>query len=536
MLNQLSIQTRLTIGLCVAFTAVLITTLLLTAYNQHGLSETLTKQRIEETANAYFDALNTMMMTGTMGQRELIHKKVNEHQGVIDARVIRAEAVNKVYGPGYDYEAPKDEWDQRALAGEKISEIKKQDGERVLTLINPIFANDQYEGSNCVACHQVPSNTVLGAIRIDYSMQALDAQISSNIVQTAGINIAIAIIAMLAIVMFLKLTLIKPLQRIRKVMKQVHQDYDLTQRIEHRCHDELGEVSRTFNGMLEQFQASLKKVSGSSTPLALEAVQIAENAQQTAAGAARQNNETDNLTGVMEQFDQAACKVRSSAQETSQAANDAREEALQGEQITQRSISGIHTLAKEIDGASTVVTQLKQRSSDVASVLNIIKEIAEQTNLLALNAAIEAARAGESGRGFAVVADEVRTLATRTHDSTEEIQSIISQLQQEAEHAVDTIANACSTADQHGAEAEAAANSLKAIVMKVNHITEQSGHMANASDAQRVLSQQLQQSIVNISQTADDTAYQAQNVANSSDRMAQLSNQLNHLVERFRLV
>ena len=154
--------------------------------------------------------------------------------------------------------------------------------------------------------------------------------------------------------------------------------------------------------------------------------------------------------------------------------------------------------------------------------------------MLALNAAIEAARAGEQGRGFAVVADEVRTLATRSHQATEEIEKIIAQLQREAKDAVAVMENAKDSAEQRRSQVQSADEGLSLIAERVTHIRQLNAQMAEAADNQNQLAQHVSQSVANISRLTDRTAQDAEQTNAAGNELVQLANRLNQLVEQFK--
>ncbi|WP_255210778.1 methyl-accepting chemotaxis protein [Methylogaea oryzae] len=181
-----------------------------------------------------------------------------------------------------------------------------------------------------------------------------------------------------------------------------------------------------------------------------------------------------------------------------------------------------------------MIKQLDDKSKGVSSVLDVIRGIAEQTNLLALNAAIEAARAGEYGRGFAVVADEVRTLATRSHESTEEIKKIVDQLQVEARKAVAVMARAKEIAEQRSEQVRSTDQVLVLIADRVADIRRLNAQMAGAADEQSAVAQHVNQSIGNISQLAERTAMDAEQTNAFIGNLVGLAQGLERLVGRFK--
>ncbi|HBZ98411.1 MAG TPA: methyl-accepting chemotaxis protein, partial [Pseudomonas sp.] len=165
--------------------------------------------------------------------------------------------------------------------------------------------------------------------------------------------------------------------------------------------------------------------------------QLSAVTAQTSAGVQTQRVETEQVATAMHEMAATVQEVARNAEQASIAARQADQQARQGDRVVQDAVGQIGNLAGEVDQSAHAIEALHAESGRIGSVLEVIRAVAEQTNLLALNAAIEAARAGEQGRGFAVVADEVRALARRTHDSTEEIEGLIANLQRVAQQAVE---------------------------------------------------------------------------------------------------
>jgi methyl-accepting chemotaxis protein len=533
-IRNLSIQGKIVAGLVPVFVVLMIATTWHTASSERAMVQEVAESKAEDIGYSYFDGVNTMMLTGTMAQRDLLRKKYLAHEDVTEVRLIRARSLAETFGPGNPEQVAMDDLDRRALAGETLIEQARDANGRTVTIITPILASQNFRGTNCLTCHQVPEDTVLGATRVTYSLARLDEQVNRNLLTASLINIAMLVVGLGLITWLLRRIVVRPMAHIRDVMRLIEGDADLGHRLEVRTGDEIGQLSQTFNDMLDHFGASLRQVSESTGKVTAAAHQIAAVAGQTAEAANQQRGETDSVATAINELEATAIEVQHSAARAAEASVEADRTADDGAQTTRAAIDGIHALVREIEGAADVVERLDERSKSVGAVLDVIKGIAEQTNLLALNAAIEAARAGEKGRGFAVVADEVRTLATRSHESTQEIEKIVEQLQFEAREAVAAMNQARGSAEARQQQVTSADAGLALIAERVASIRELNAGMALAAREQSAVTENVSRNVVNISQLAERTAADAQETTAVSTNLLSYSDELQQLVQRFR--
>lgn len=246
-----------------------------------------------------------------------------------------------------------------------------------------------------------------------------------------------------------------------------------------------------------------------------------------------QQAETDQIATAVNQMVASIQEVASNAQHAADAAGRADTETASGQRLVAHTSQSITALEGEIRQAAQVIHELEGQSNEISKVLDVIRGIAEQTNLLALNAAIEAARAGEQGRGFAVVADEVRSLAARTQQSTTDIQSMISALQERAQSAVTVMEQSSRQAHTSVAHAEEAATALDGIGQRVNEITDMNAQIATAVEQQGAVSEDINRSIINIRDAADTNVQTGQNNLQSAKSVAQLTSALSELAKQF---
>jgi methyl-accepting chemotaxis protein len=269
--------------------------------------------------------------------------------------------------------------------------------------------------------------------------------------------------------------------------------------------------------------------------LASAAEEMSAIMEETHRGTQQQQSETSQVVTAMNQMTATVQEVARHATEAAAAANNADQASIEGKQVVINTMKAIEDLSSEVHSAASVIGQLEKDSENIGAVLDVIKGIAEQTNLLALNAAIEAARAGEQGRGFAVVADEVRTLASRTQQSTQEIQEMIEKLQAGAQSAVKVMDDSRSRAEDSVSQAAQAGTSLEAITRAVSQITDMNTQIATAAEQQSSVAEEINRNVVNISDIVDRTAEGAQQTSTASEELANLAGQLQQLVNQFKV-
>lgn len=352
---------------------------------------------------------------------------------------------------------------------------------------------------------------------------------------TALIVAGIAIALGLLVAALVARGIVRPIRVAVDAMRDIAAgEGDLTRRLEEHGRNEVAELGQAFNQFAEKVRRLVSEVAGSTSQVAAAAEEMSAITDEFNRDVAQQRHEIEQVATAMNEMTATVQDVARNAAQAAASAQAADREAQQGQQVVHETVSSIESVSVEVEHTASAIQRLEADSQSISAVLEVIRGVAEQTNLLALNAAIEAARAGEQGRGFAVVADEVRTLASRTQQSTLEIQQVIEQLQSGARNAAEVMHRGRAQVDSSVLQAQQAGSSLTSITIAVASISDMNTQIASAAEQQSAVSDEISQNVVNINQVADRVTESASQTAQASSQLAHLAAGLQTLVGQFK--
>ena len=362
-----------------------------------------------------------------------------------------------------------------------------------------------------------------------------DSQQDYDQARTLVISVLVAV-ALLTILLAVLLTrsIVLPLNQAVKVAEDVANS-DLSKPVVVQGNDEVSRLQQALSTMQDNLRATIQRISGSATQLASAAEELNAVTEEGSRGLQQQNNEIDMAATAVNQMTAAVEEVASNAVTTSEASQQSSAAALQGQQRVGATVTAITQMNQDVEATSEQVRQLAGQTRDIGKVLEVIRAIAEQTNLLALNAAIEAARAGEAGRGFAVVADEVRALAHRTQQSTQEIETMVSGIQQGSSQAVTAMQNSSNKAQSTLDVARSAGDALEEITRSIGEISQRNLVIASAAEEQAQVAREVDRNLVNIRDLSMQTSAGAHQTTAASQELSRLALDLSQMVNTFKV-
>jgi len=345
---------------------------------------------------------------------------------------------------------------------------------------------------------------------------------------------SIAFLLGLAGAVFLTNNFVTRLNRVSAAMGNVA-DGDLSTKINIFARDEIGDLGRAINRMLESMHSMVTSIKSTAEQVASASTQLYATSEQIATGAEEVASQAGTVATASEEMSCTSSEIASNclmAVESSQRASDS---ASSGFSVVQETVDEMGRIAERVKESAHTVESLGARSDQIGEIVGTIEDIADQTNLLALNAAIEAARAGEQGRGFAVVADEVRALAERTTKATKEIGAMIKAIQLETKGAVASMQEGVREVEKGTVDAARSGQALQEILEQANSVTMQINQIATAAEEQTATTNEITNNIQQITEVVHETAKGSQESASAANQLSRLAEELQQLVGTFKL-
>jgi len=365
------------------------------------------------------------------------------------------------------------------------------------------------------------------AVAFSALASAKQAAITTAIIATA-ISIILALIIMNI--------LYRPILVLKEtVMGLSEGNGDLTQRIEVKTHDDLGQISEGVNAFIANLQSMMLEIREVTNHLNENVDRMKDQSQRNSVILQNHVQETEQVVTAIEEMNSTAESMATDAANTAQLTHKASEAGNASKDTVTQAQNNVNELVEDVGVASENVNSMASETDGINTILGVIGDIAEQTNLLALNAAIEAARAGEQGRGFAVVADEVRNLASRTKASTEEIEAALASLLKGSQSVVDSMDSTKEKCAQTAEGAGEVASSLDVMTDFVTDINDLSTQIATAAEEQSSVTQELSRNMTAINDIVGELDANGQTALEEAQAISDMNHTLTSIVGRFKL-
>ncbi|WNS77898.1 methyl-accepting chemotaxis protein [Domibacillus sp. DTU_2020_1001157_1_SI_ALB_TIR_016] len=353
---------------------------------------------------------------------------------------------------------------------------------------------------------------------------------SESIWNSALLTLALSLIAGSLFVFFVLRSILRPISRLMTVTEKVSNG-DLTERVDVKTKDEIGQLGTSFNQMIDSLRSVLTKINDSSQHLAASTQQlsagseytaqttkeVADAIQEVASGSESQMTSTEESAKATEEIARGIQYIAEGSNMVSESSVTASQNAQKGNEALEQVTAQMKLIAETVNGSVGTVKLLEEHSQEIGKITDVITQIADQTNLLALNAAIEAARAGEQGKGFAVVAEEVRKLAEESKKSANQISNLISTIQKDTAKAVTSMEKGKSEVESGYSVVITAGEAFEQIFGSVQKVTEQIQEVSATSQEISASAEEVTASVEEVSSIASETAASANQVAVSAE-------------------
>lgn len=533
---KMSIQAKLLGFFFIVFTSLTAVILSLNHHNEKAFVERVIGDEVHEMVEQYFDSVNTLMISGAMDQREVLRNKALKRKNIKSARILRSQSVVDLFGEGYSHEKAQNELEEKALKGFSYSGIVNKNGERELTVITPYKAQENFRGTNCIECHQVPEGTVLGAVAITYSLSEMDKELSQNLWKSGRVIVLIFLGILLLVAFILKFTIINPIKRTSALLKTVSLQLDLRLRaVDGKRKDEIGEMSKGFDQLMATLQETVGEVGLVAEQLLSHSEDIAKKSESSEQKISLQSAETEHVASAVHEMNETSKLVYGHTEETRKASEVTDRATENGVKHAWAANENIRELENQIEYVGKEIESLKELGNGIDQILKMINEVAMKTTLLSFNASIEAARAGEHGRGFTVVAEEIGELANQTKNSTKSIGEQTKQLKEKMDQTARLMQETIEKAKVGQRGVNETTETLDIIAHEIKKVKSMAESISTAAKEQSDASESINQSLSVITDLTTSNRAEASELKIVGLRLGDTSAKLHQLMQKFKV-
>ncbi|MFA0898489.1 methyl-accepting chemotaxis protein [Vibrio cholerae] len=412
-----------------------------------------------------------------------------------------------------------------------IEHSDQEKDERFTAQYEQATAEYRKVGNEMIKAIDVLSNRLnqVAMTTIDESEHEHDSVMSQSTFALIGILLVAALSSWL-----LAGIIVTPIRQLQQTVREIAKG-NLLVKAQEEGNNEITLLARDVNATVTQLRQTVESLVRISTDVASASTELATVMTQASVNSDQEKQEVEQVASAVNQLQSTAQSVTDHAHTADGAAQQANQLASQSLRMFEESHRATAKMADQLTEAAQVVNQLKEQSERIGNVTEVIRSISEQTNLLALNAAIEAARAGESGRGFAVVADEVCMLAARTQTSTQEIQAIIEELQNQSNTANSSMHSSLSLLEQNQSLAAKVSASLTEINHSISALGQINAQVATASEEQSQVTKDINRNLSNIYELVSQNVTGITQSAAASHELSDLAEQQHQQLQYFRV-
>ncbi len=536
-LRNIKIWIRLVMGISFLLMAAWAGIVWLVAVQQQEMGIAQAREFASSVNQMTIAAMTGMMITGNIDERAVYLDQIQKTSNITELHLVRGEAINKQFGPGKAGDVKPDAVEQEVLKSGKAyyAVLQSAQGENLHAVIST-FSSKSYLGKDCTSCHEGAEGAVLGAVSMNISLDNINQAVRLATMKIMGSAVGLLVLIIGFIFYFVKRSVSDPLEHLCHSLAEIADgEGDLTRRLSAEHQDEIGKTSSIFNSFIHRIHSVVTDVKKGAEEVMATSQQLAASSQELTVSSDHQSEATVAMAAAIEQITVSIANVADSASSAHSLAVEAGQLSGEGALAVRSAVVEMGMISTSVGNSTKLIGDLDQKSSEISSIVNVIKEIAEQTNLLALNAAIEAARAGDQGRGFAVVADEVRKLAERTTVSTQEIGKMIAAIQQSTQSSVQGMDLSNAQVQEGMSLAESSGRSMSHIEASTDKVREAVNEISSALREQSATANQLAQEVEKISQKTEKNGFLAKQSSVAAKHLENQAQTLKQAVDRFKV-